>query len=45
MKNNCKQCSKQYTCNKEKCEPVWWHDTKNFGEIERKNNGERLERK
>ena len=25
---NCKQCSKQYTCNKEKCEPLEWHKTK-----------------
>ncbi len=28
MNKNCKQCSKQYTCNKEKCEPVLWHNTK-----------------
>lgn len=32
----CKQCAKQFLCNKEKCKPVLWHNTKNFGEIERK---------
>jgi len=35
---NCKQCSKQYTCNKEKCEPVEWHKTKNYGEVKRYDN-------
>lgn len=32
---DCKKCSKQYTCNKEKCKPVLWHDTKNFGEVKK----------
>ena len=37
---NCKQCSKQYMCNKEKCTGlIKWSSTKGYGEPERK--GER----
>lgn len=36
MQNQCNKCSKQYTCNKEKCKPVWWHKTKGYGIPERK---------
>lgn len=38
----CKNCSKQYFCNKKECEPIWWHNTKGYGIPERKekwNNG------
>ena len=35
---SCKQCSKQYTCNKKECKEVKWSNTKNYGIVERRNN-------
>lgn len=40
----CMQCAKQFTC-KECTELVKFSQTKGYGEIERKENGKRLERK
>ncbi len=37
----CKQCSKQYTCNKEKCKPVKWSETNGYGIPERKEKWEK----
>ena len=33
---NCNICAKQFFCNKEKCNPVKWSKTKNYGIPERK---------
>lgn len=30
---NCKNCSKEMTCNKEKCNFKSWIQTKNYGEV------------
>ena len=32
MENNCKNCCKEMTCNKEQCNFKAWKDTKNYGE-------------
>lgn len=44
MKDNkqCNICAKQFICNNEKCKPVLWHNTKNFGEIERKKKNDNI---
>lgn len=31
----CKNCAKQYFCNKKECKPIWWHNTKNYGEVKK----------
>ena len=33
--NNCKKCSKEMTCTKEKCNFKSWIYTKNYGEVRR----------
>lgn len=34
---NCKQCSKQYMCNKEKCTGlIKWSETKGYGEVKKR---------
>lgn len=33
---SCKQCAKQYTCNKKECKEVKWSETKNYGEVKKK---------
>lgn len=35
---NCKQCAKQYTCNKKECKPVKWSSTKWYGEVKKNEN-------
>lgn len=35
---NCKNCSKEMTCNKEQCKFKAWKDTKNYGEVIRSGN-------